>query len=210
MNAIQENQLSFQSSVYKGWGPPGSVSIWKCVPLLQQITRCHILKPVPTPTGENTELIFKTWTIAYLALELPLSECNVLYNNWEVIFSNPSKRKIFRIFSWVIWIFSHYSSTWYSEGFFLFFSSFLFRIFLFFWNVHLVLTQMMAFNFYRTSIEFYSISFTCERAKMYDFLFKNQRPYKLTGRRCFINDVHFLAAEFSWKAMLGITSATHI
>ena len=63
------------------------------------------------PPEKITELILKTWTIAYLALELPLSERNIPYSNWEVILSNPSKRKIFRIFSWLSELFSHYSPT---------------------------------------------------------------------------------------------------
>lgn len=57
MDAIQEDQLSFQSSGHQGRGPPGSVSIWESVSLLEQITSCHILNP--PATKENAELIFK-------------------------------------------------------------------------------------------------------------------------------------------------------
>lgn len=38
---------------------------------------------------------------------------------------------------------------------------------------------------------------------MCEFFFKNERPYKLNGRRGLSVLSHFLAAEFSWKAMLG-------
>lgn len=34
MNTIQQDQLSLQSSIHKGRGPPGSVSIGKSVSLL--------------------------------------------------------------------------------------------------------------------------------------------------------------------------------
>lgn len=48
VDAIQEDEISFQGSVHKGRGPPCSVSIGKSISLLEQVTCGHVLNPSPS------------------------------------------------------------------------------------------------------------------------------------------------------------------
>lgn len=103
---------------------------------------------------------------------LPLSERNSPYSTWEVIFSNPSKRKIFRIFSGYLNFFPITHSHNIVRAF-SFFPLFLFR------KVHLVPTQMMAVNFYRTPGIFLN-QLTVKGPKCTTSFLRIKRPYKLT------------------------------